>query len=263
MKSAKLEWALSKVGEAHLLVVEGLRQFPTAHKLWMMKGQLELSLKKVEEARGTFTEGTKKCPDSIALWILLADLELSVKNTTKARSVIEKGRLRNPKNPELWLKSIRIESEAGMDDIAKAVLARALQECPSAGVLWSEAIALAPRPERKTKSVDALKHCEHDPTVLLAVSKHFWSERKLQKSRDWFARTVKLEPDFGDAWIHFYKFELLHGTPEQQEDVKKRCIAAEPRHGPLWCSYSKDIQHWQEKTEFFLLLAANKLLPPT
>jgi pre-mRNA-processing factor 6 len=92
-------------------------------------------------------------------------------------------------------------------------------------------------------------------------------------------RTVKLEPDLGDAWVHFYKFEQLHGTPEQAEEVKKRwvpasgeqcltrpflrCIAAEPRHGELWCSYTKDIKHWQEKAEFFLLLAANNLKPPT
>ena len=37
-----------------------------------------------------------------------------------------------------------------------------------------------------------------------------------------FIRTVKLDPDFGDAWINFYKFELVHGTPEQAEEVKKR-----------------------------------------
>ena len=29
-------------------------------------------------------------------------------------------------------------------------------------------------------------------------------------------KTVKLDADFGDAWINFYKFELLHGTKEQQ-----------------------------------------------
>jgi len=264
MKSTKLEWALENIQEAYSLVKEGIAQFSDCDKLWMMKGQLEqFSLKKIDSARTTYTEGTKLCPSSIPLWILLADLELSVKNTTKARSVIEKARLRNPRNAELWLKSIRIESDAGMEDIAAAVLARSLQECPNAGLLWAEAIFMAPKPQRKTKSVDALKHCEHDPVVLMAVSKLFWSERKLQKCRDWFTRTVKLEPDFGDAWINFYKFELLHGSSEQQEDVKRRCIAAEPRHGPLWCKYSKDIRNWQEKTEFFLLAAANKLLPPT
>ena len=31
------------------------------------------------------------------------------------------------------------------------------------------------RPQRKTKSVDALKRCEHDPHVLLAVSKYVLS----------------------------------------------------------------------------------------
>ena len=29
-------------------------------------------------------------------------------------------------------------------------------------------------------TVDFFQHCEHDPTVLLAVSKLFWSERKIQ-----------------------------------------------------------------------------------
>jgi len=263
MKSAKLEWALDKVQEALVLVAEGLGLFPDADKLWMMKGQLEVQLGMIDSARNTYTEGTKKCYDSIPLWLLLADLECNHGTMTKARSVIEKARLRNPSNAELWLKAIRIESQAGLPDIAKTVLARALQECPSSGLLWAEAIHMEAKPQRKTKSVDALKRCEHDPHVLLAVSKLFWSERKLTKARDWLARTVKLEPDLGDSWIHFYKFELLHGTVEQQEDVKKRCIAAEPSHGALWCSYSKNIKHWQEKTEFFLLLGANNLMPPT
>lgn len=43
--------------------------------------------------------------------------------------------------------------------------------CLVPGVLWSEAIFLEARPQRKTKSVDALKKCEHDPHVLLAVAK--------------------------------------------------------------------------------------------
>lgn len=40
----------------------------------------------------------------------------------------------------------------------------------------------------------------------------FWSERKITKAREWFLRTVKIEPDLGDAWALFYKFELQHGT---------------------------------------------------
>lgn len=46
-----------------------------------------------------------------------------------------------------------------------------MQECPAAGILWAEAIFMEARPQRKTKSVDALKRCEHDANVLLAVAK--------------------------------------------------------------------------------------------
>ena len=114
-------------------------------------------------------------------------------------------------------------------------MSRALQECPSSGLLWAEAIFMEPRPRRKSKSVDALKKCEHDPHVLLAVSKLFWAERKIQKCRDWMTRTVKLDPDLGDAWVNFFRFEQLHGTKEQQEEIRTRCVKAEPRHGELWC----------------------------
>lgn len=44
------------------------------------------------------------------------------------------------------------------------------------GILWAEAVFLEARPQRKTKSVDALKKCEHDPHVLLAVAKYDFSQ---------------------------------------------------------------------------------------
>lgn len=48
----------------------------------------------------------------------------------------------------------------------------AMQECPASGILWAEAIFMENRPQRKTKSVDALKRCEHDSHVLLAVARY-------------------------------------------------------------------------------------------
>jgi len=97
-------------------------------------------------------------------------------------------------------------------DVLILHLDKALQECPTSGLLWAEAIFMESRAQRKTKSVDALKKNEHDPHILLAVSKMFWSERRMNKAREWFNRTLKIEPDFGDAWAYFYKFELIHGT---------------------------------------------------
>lgn len=75
---------------------------------------------------------------------------------------------------------------------------------------------------RRTKSTDALRKCEHDPYVLLAVAKLIWTERKYSKARNWFDRTVKVNEDFGDAWAYYYKFELIHGTEvSRKKDLPK------------------------------------------
>ena len=88
----------------------------------------------------------------------------------------------------------------------------ALQECPNSGLLWSEAIFMEPRPQRKTKSVDALKKCDNDPIIITTIARLFWAERKVDKARTWFEKAVKVDPDRGDSWAWFYKFECQHGT---------------------------------------------------
>ncbi|XP_052872848.1 pre-mRNA-processing factor 6 [Anopheles cruzii] len=262
MKSAKLEWALNDLEEALGLLEDAVKVFPDFAKLWMMKGQIEEQKQLLERAAESYNAGLKKCPNSIPLWLLLAALEEKRQLLTKARSVLERGRLKNPKNPLLWLAAIRIEIRAGMKDMAHTLMARALQDCPNAGELWAESIFLEARPQRKTKSVDALKKCEHDPHVLLAVSKLFWSERKLQKCRDWFNRTIKIDPDFGDAWAYFYKFEQQHGTEQQQNELIERCNVAEPKHGEEWCKVSKDIANWCFKTDDVLKAVVRDLPTP-
>lgn len=192
MKSAKLEWGLGKHDEALKLLDEAVNVFPDFAKLWMMKGQIEEEKRRFEVAANTYIQGMSKCPTAIPLWLLLSSLEFKRGLTTKARSVLERGRLKNTKNYRLWLAAIRIELSAGLKEMANSLMARALQECPTSGELYAEAIFMEPRPQRKSKSVDALKKCEHDPHVLLAVSKLFWSEHKLQKGRDWFNRTVSV-----------------------------------------------------------------------
>ncbi|KAG8199374.1 hypothetical protein JTE90_011834 [Oedothorax gibbosus] len=263
MKSVRLEWALGDLKKANTLIDEGIKQYPDFAKLWMMRGQILEQENRFSEARDVYNQGIKKCPNSIPLWMLLSQLEERNGALIKARSVLEKARLKNPKNPQLLLESIRVELRGGLKDIALTLMAKAMQECPNSGILWAEAIFLEPRPQRKTKSVDALKRCEHDPHVLLAVSKLFWTERKTNKAREWFNKTVKIDPDLGDAWAYYYKFELIHGTEEQQEDVKKRCVHAEPRHGENWCKVSKNVLNWRKRTEQILVMAASSLSIPT
>ncbi|KAJ8408111.1 hypothetical protein AAFF_G00263390 [Aldrovandia affinis] len=259
MKSVKLEWVLGNIEAAQELCTEALKHYEDFPKLWMMRGQIEEQSGPMDRAREAYNQGLKKCPHSISLWLLLSRLEEKAGQLTRARAILEKSRLKNPQNPDLWLESVRLEYRAGLKNIASTLMAKALQECPNSGILWAEAVFLEARPQRKTKSVDALKKCEHDPHVLLAVAKLFWSERKITKAREWFLRTVKIEPDLGDAWALFYKFELQHGTEEQQAEVRKRCENAEPRHGELWCAESKHILNWQKKIGEILVLVAAKI----
>lgn len=71
---------------------------------------------------------------------------------------------------------------------------------------------MEPRPQRKTKSVDALKKCDNDPIIIATIARLFWAERKVDKARTWFEKAVKVDPDRGDSWAWFYKFECQHGT---------------------------------------------------
>ncbi|XP_042568662.1 pre-mRNA-processing factor 6 [Cyprinus carpio] len=259
MKSVRLEWVLGNIDAAHELCTEALKHYEDFPKLWMMRGQIEEQSENIDKAREAYNQGLKKCPHSMSLWLLLSRLEERVGQLTRARAILEKARLKNPQTPEIWLESVRLEYRAGLKNISNTLMAKALQECPNSGILWAEAVFLEARPQRKTKSVDALKKCEHDPHVLLAVAKLFWSERKITKAREWFLRTVKIEPDLGDAWAFFYKFELQHGTEEQQQEVKKRCENAEPRHGELWCAESKHVLNWQKNIGEILVLVASKI----
>ncbi|KAL3680864.1 hypothetical protein R1sor_023820 [Riccia sorocarpa] len=252
MKSAIVERELGNVKEEKQLLEEALKRFPGFHKLWLMLGQLEDRVGNLDKARDVYDRALKYCPNSTPLWLCASHLEEKVGGLSKARAVLTKARLKNPQNPELWLAAIRAEARAGNKKEAEVLMAKALQECPSSGLLWAESIEMAPRQQRKTKSIDALKKCDHDPFVIAAVAKLFWHDRKVDKARSWLNRAVTLAPDVGDFWAQLYKFELQHGTEEQQQEVLKRCSAAEPRHGERWTRVSKAVENAHQPTEAIL-----------
>ena len=77
---------------------------------------------------------------------------------------------------------------------------------------------MAPRPQWKSKSVNALKHCDHDQFVQELGS------------------TKRLYPDVGEFWAQLYKFVLQHGGEDFQQEISHKCAAAEPRHAEKWTS---------------------------
>lgn len=243
MKSAQLERESDDILAELTILDEAIIKYPTFAKFYMMAGQANSEgLKNYDRAREYYQQGLRRCPDSIPLWRLATQLEELTKGVTKARSILELARLKNPKNPTLWLEATRLEARSGNDKMSSAIMAKALQECPESGILWAEEIAKVPRAQQKAKSLDALKRCDNNPDVIVAVAQLFSVEGKYAKARKWFNRAVTLDPDLGDAWAAWYAFEQAHGSEQEQNDVLTKCVAAEPAHGARWCAQSKDVK---------------------
>jgi pre-mRNA-processing factor 6 len=258
MKSALLEAEQGDFKQTLCLLDEGIAKYPTFAKFYMMAGQSCMEMGKGTEkvgdakrARDYYQQGIKQCPTSVPLWQLVIRLEESVRGITKARSLMEIARLKLPLNEEIWLESIRLERRAGNVEMAGSLMAKALQDCPSSGILWAEEITTCSKANQKSKSVDALKKCDNDQYVIMAVAKLFEKDRKIPKARKWFDRAVALSPRLGDAWAHYYAFELRNAATVppssssaepallSSDAVLSRCIASEPNRGELWCAVSK------------------------
>ena len=284
MKSALLERSLGNVQQEMALIDEAIKKFPTFPKFYMMAGQakerllqhLEEQQSGVEEtkkpgnlqkttkqllaaAREVYQRGARRCPNSYAIWILSARLEERYFGPTKARSVLELARLKNPKTPELWLAAIRLERRHNNNDLASNLAAKALQECPDSGLLWADEIATASKPAKKGKSLEAIKRNDNDPHIVLALANFFADDHKKAKARKWFNRAVALDPDLGDAWAFYYAFERDQGDDASVSDVETRCQDADPAHGELWTSVSKDPIHLHTDVLTKLHLAADKV----
>lgn len=179
-RSVRLERSLGDERAALALASAGVRVHPHCAALHAAKAAVERALGEVDAARASYQRGQKLCPDAGELWIAAAQLEEAAGQPGKARTIVESARLRRAAEPLLWLEGVRIERRAGNAQAAAALMAKALQACPSAGVLWAEAIAMEPRQSQKAKSTDAIKRCDNDPHVVVAVARLFWRDRKVR-----------------------------------------------------------------------------------
>ncbi|RDB24257.1 Pre-mRNA-processing factor 6 [Hypsizygus marmoreus] len=259
MKSAVFERQQGQLTTALETLATALTKFPKFAKLYMIQGQIHQSQGNLAAARASFAAGYKACPKEPTLWILASRLEEADKKSIKARALLEKARLVNPACDVLWAETVRVEERSGGPAQAKAMLARGLQECPTSGLLWSMAIWAEPRPMRKARSVDALKKSEDNPIIVCTVARLFWADRRIEKARHWFGRAIALNEDLGDSWAWWLKFEREHGTEEHREDVRKRCEAADPHHGPTWQAIAKDPSNHGKGVRKILEMVADAL----
>lgn len=221
----------------------------------MIQGQIYQDKKQYMAARASYAAGMKACPKVPTLWILASRLEEADGKSIKARALLEKARLVNPANEELWAESVRVEERSSGPGQAMAMLSRALQDCPASGVLWSMALWAEPRASRKTKSVDALRKTKDSPLVVCTVARILWADRVIDRAREWFSRATATDPDMGDIWGWWLKFERQHGTEEQREAVRIRCVAADPHHSPVWQSVAKDVRRVRSTREILETVA--------
>jgi pre-mRNA-processing factor 6 len=77
---------------------------------------------------------------------------------------------------------------------------------------------------------------------------------QVDKARGWFERALNLNPDTGDFWALYYKFECQHGAPESAAQLAKRCAAAEPHHGERWQRVAKNPANAHQPVETLLKL---------
>lgn len=241
VKSVTLERKLEYHESALGIIKEGLQRMPKSAKLWMLHGQIQSrELADTAGARETYSKALKHIPSCTTIWILASRLEESASSALKGRVILEKARILNKDSPDIWLESIRVEQRSGNTAMARALLAKALQSCPKSGLILSQAILMEARPQRKARSADALRACDNEPLVIMTIARLFWEERKIEKARTWFERASKTNPDLGDIYGYWLKFEMQHGKPEQVESVFKACESAQPRHGQLWQVITKE-----------------------
>ncbi|KAG8131585.1 putative Pre-mRNA-processing factor 6-like protein [Naja naja] len=232
---------------ARAIYAYALQVFPSKKSVWLRAAYFEKNHGTRAVAHCPKAEAN---PNSEEIWLAAVKLESENNEYERARRLLAKARSSAP-TARVFMKSVKLEWVLGNIAAAQELCEEALKHYEDFPKLWMmkgqieeqeeliekarDAYNQGARPQRKTKSVDALKKCEHDPHVLLAVAKLFWSERKITKAREWFHRT------------------------EQQEEARKRCENAEPRHGELWCEVSKDISNWQSKIGEILMLVAAKI----
>lgn len=93
--------------------------------------------------------------------------------------------------------------------------------------------------------------------MICTVARIFWSERKIEKAREWFGRALAQDSDLGDIWAWWLKFEKQHGIEETRQEVVNRCVIAEPHHSPVWQSVAKDDKNVGKGTKEILEIVAN------
>ena len=252
LKSAQIERWDMELNKCLSLIEGGLSRLrlSVCWKFFLVATHACIENQQNELAEKWIERGIEACPGRAPMWAVAADV--AVGNVNKARSILERGRIRLPHDELLWWKGYMVEKLSSSSSGARVFMSRALQACPNSGILWSYAIEDEPVVTRHPKCLDALKKCENDPLVVIAVARFFWLEKKqIDKARKWFQNAGRMDKYFGQVWCDFLAFEISQGDENFYNlqtllaDVKE--LEADPalvNKGIEWNIFRKRIENW-------------------
>jgi pre-mRNA-processing factor 6 len=263
MHSVQLFRELNEIEEATRLCDEALKLFPDFPKFWMVAGQLkeennpENKPEKYEAAVKIYEKGIENNRKNPYLYICLTNLLYNkLKKEGPARKTFEQALKALPNDEKIWAEFVKFEWSCGNYSNANLILSKALKDLPNSGLLWSLSIDFEKPQNKHAKAADALSKQEHSEHIMTSIGKIYMLERNVDKARRWLENAIRVNPNYGDAWIYYYKNEILFGDDEQVQEIVKKCEAANPHHGEIWVSFSKKVENWKSKTKDILIKAA-------
>jgi pre-mRNA-processing factor 6 len=173
-----------------------------------------------------------------------------------ARSILEKSLKNITKNEKVWHEFILFEFNNNKFSNANVLLSKAQKEFPESGLIWSLAISIE-KINKHPIAAEALNKCERDEKVMLAVAKMYADEQLYEKAKKWLENIIRVNPQYGDAWIYYYKLEK--DLENDSEEILKRCKEANLSSGHLWKSITRKIENSKLKTHEIIQKAIDNL----
>ncbi|EFJ46600.1 hypothetical protein VOLCADRAFT_62457 [Volvox carteri f. nagariensis] len=286
LMAAKEAWLGGDVDGSRAILARAFAANPDSEQIWLAAFKLEFENNEPERARALLAKARENEAASSypRVWMKSAIVERELGDAGKERALLEEGIRRFPTFEKFYLMLGQLEQRCGSTDGARVVYRWGREggtEGGGRGTICQVGMGKEERlgapswrgrrrngPNRKEGGVLKSTGGLGSLLLMLLSPPHPPSPRfvvpQVEKARSWFNRAVTLNPDIGDHWAHFYKFECQFGTPEQQADVSSRCAAAEPHHGERWCRVSKDPRNAHQPVEVLLRRTVQDLdsLPP-
>lgn len=221
------------------VVKEAISRFPDCFKLYLQCSQIYVDTEDKERAKDVLGQGVLLIPDSVVIWLALARIEES---RLKQNAILDRGLLKNPKSALLMREKFRIEKQKDVK-IARNYLLRLMKILPNSPELWCERLLnLETKSLQKTSFRQLIVATNDNPTVLNTIGYILWQEGKISRCKNFFDKSLELNPDIGDTWILLYLFLSRHGDPEELDKLVQNMEEADPRHGEVWPQVNKQIQ---------------------